>query len=303
MQPQPEEEAGDAGVGAAAAPVGASNRSSCAAFLGSMLFIRCVSGTRVVPRGQAKTVAGVDFTGYGASVTGYPHDYLTAACAVGLSAPELAEFSSRLDKAIRKAKGGEAKRDQKGNTPGGRQSGGAAAMTKSAAAAAEDGVGVVGMAGEACAGTAGSPEADIATTALLPTVDSGVRGSASDVRENVVASVTTTAAGSGANGMLLSNAHVPAGGGDGFMADRGGICVKRVPASDAVRPEASSGLVAGRSSANGCTAPASNGNVAISGSGVGGSAGSVVVVGNGNSGEDKADKIDDTAEEEWDNVD
>lgn len=70
-----------------------------------MLFTRCVSGTRVVPRGQKKSVGGVDFTGYGASVDVYPHDYLTAACAVGLSSAELDEFLVRLDKAIRKAKG------------------------------------------------------------------------------------------------------------------------------------------------------------------------------------------------------
>ena len=76
------------------------------AFLGSMLFTRCVSGTRVVPRGQLKSVGGIDFAGYGASVNGYPHDYLTAACAVGLSSAELDEFLLRLDKALRKAKGG-----------------------------------------------------------------------------------------------------------------------------------------------------------------------------------------------------
>lgn len=76
------------------------------AFLGSMLFTRCVSGTRVVPRGQKKTVAGVDFTGYGASVDGYPHDYMTAACALGLSEAELDEFVVRLEKTMRKARGG-----------------------------------------------------------------------------------------------------------------------------------------------------------------------------------------------------
>lgn len=70
-----------------------------------MLFTRCVSGTRVVTRGQRKSVTGVDFVGYGASVNHYPHDYLTAACAVGLSSAELDEFLLRLDKTIRKAKG------------------------------------------------------------------------------------------------------------------------------------------------------------------------------------------------------
>lgn len=88
--------------GAAASPAAGAPAS---AFLGSMLFTRCVSGTRVVPRGQHKSVGGVDFTGYGASVTDYPHDYLTAACAVGLSSAELDEFLLRLDKALRKAKG------------------------------------------------------------------------------------------------------------------------------------------------------------------------------------------------------
>lgn len=70
-----------------------------------MLFTRCVSGTRVVARGQRKSVAGVEFEGYGASVKGYPHDYLTAACALGLSSAELDEFLVRLDKTIRKVKG------------------------------------------------------------------------------------------------------------------------------------------------------------------------------------------------------
>ncbi|CAN0161525.1 unnamed protein product [Ectocarpus sp. 8 AP-2014] len=81
-----------------------SGAPTSAAFFGSMLFTRCVSGTRVVPREQHKCVGGIDFTGYGASVTGYPHDYLTAACAVGLSTEELDEFLVRLDKAFRKAK-------------------------------------------------------------------------------------------------------------------------------------------------------------------------------------------------------
>lgn len=75
------------------------------AFLGSMLFTRCVSGTRVVPRGQEKTVAGVQFMGFGASYDAYPHDYLTAACALGLTEVEMDEFLVRLDKTIRKVRG------------------------------------------------------------------------------------------------------------------------------------------------------------------------------------------------------
>ena len=79
-----------------------------------MLFTRCVSGTRVVARGQRKSVAGVDFEGYGASVSNYPRDYLTAACAIGLSTAELDEFLRRLDKTIQKVKGGTSKMSEKG---------------------------------------------------------------------------------------------------------------------------------------------------------------------------------------------
>lgn len=92
--------------------------AAASAFLGSMLFTRCVSGTRVVPRGQAKSVGGVNFVGYGASVSDYPHDYLTAACAVGLSPGELDEFLLRLDKALRKAKEDKAFRKAKEDNAG-----------------------------------------------------------------------------------------------------------------------------------------------------------------------------------------
>ncbi|CAM9822212.1 unnamed protein product, partial [Ectocarpus sp. 6 AP-2014] len=102
----------------------ASGAPASAAFFGSMLFTRCVSGTRVVPREQHKCVGGIDFNGYGASVTGYPHDYLTAACAAGLSTEELDEFLIRLDKALRKAKAERAEalaapRSQDGKTEAG----------------------------------------------------------------------------------------------------------------------------------------------------------------------------------------
>ena len=105
----PQHANGGAAISATGAPA--------SAFLGSMLFTRCVSGTRVVPRGQLKSVSGVEFTGYGASVTDYPHDYLTAACAIGLSVAELDEFVVRLDKTLRKAKGGG---ERKGKGDGGK---------------------------------------------------------------------------------------------------------------------------------------------------------------------------------------
>ena len=60
-----------------------------------MPFSRCVSGTRVVPRGGAKTVCGIHFDGFGSSANGYPHSYLTAACAIGLGQDEVEKL--RID--------------------------------------------------------------------------------------------------------------------------------------------------------------------------------------------------------------
>ena len=65
---------------------------------GAMLFHRCVSGTRVVPRDEIKTIGTTQFVGFGSSVESYPHAYLTAACAVGLTEEEVHEFLKRLDK-------------------------------------------------------------------------------------------------------------------------------------------------------------------------------------------------------------
>ena len=70
-------------------------------YFGSMLFTRCVSGTRVVPRGQNKVMTGQKFVGFGSSTEGYPHSYLTAACAIGLGECEMDEFFLRLDKALK----------------------------------------------------------------------------------------------------------------------------------------------------------------------------------------------------------
>ena len=69
-------------------------------FLGSMLFQRCVSGTRVIPQGGTKTVGPHTFEGWGASASAYPYPYLTAACAMGLTEKELDLFCTRLDKAL-----------------------------------------------------------------------------------------------------------------------------------------------------------------------------------------------------------
>ena len=60
---------------------------------------RCISGTRVVPRGKVQSVAGLSFVGYGAHHADYPHVYLTAAAAIGTTREEVDEFAARLSKA------------------------------------------------------------------------------------------------------------------------------------------------------------------------------------------------------------
>jgi len=66
---------------------------------GSMLFTRCISGTRIVPRNETKTISGHTFVGFGSSHETYAHDYMTAACAVGMCEEEMNEFFIRLEKA------------------------------------------------------------------------------------------------------------------------------------------------------------------------------------------------------------
>jgi O-phospho-L-seryl-tRNASec:L-selenocysteinyl-tRNA synthase len=68
--------------------------------LGSMLFSRCVSGTRVVPRAQVKAMGGHELIGFGSSTSNYAHSYMTAACAIGVSVAEIDEFLVRLDKTL-----------------------------------------------------------------------------------------------------------------------------------------------------------------------------------------------------------
>jgi O-phospho-L-seryl-tRNASec:L-selenocysteinyl-tRNA synthase len=68
---------------------------------GSMLFTRCISGTRVVAKGGSKTISGQKFVGFGSSTDDYPHSYLTAACAIGLTEDENEEFFVRLDRCFK----------------------------------------------------------------------------------------------------------------------------------------------------------------------------------------------------------
>jgi O-phospho-L-seryl-tRNASec:L-selenocysteinyl-tRNA synthase len=71
---------------------------------GAMLFSRCISGTRVIPRESTKTLGGLEFKGFGSSVDDYPCAYMTAACAIGVSEAEVSEFFVRLDKTFKEYK-------------------------------------------------------------------------------------------------------------------------------------------------------------------------------------------------------
>jgi len=78
-------------------------RDKCTKF-GSMLFTRCVSGTRVVALDLTpKDIGGHAFVGWGASCDAYPMPYFTVACALGACDAELAEFLEKLDRAFGQA--------------------------------------------------------------------------------------------------------------------------------------------------------------------------------------------------------
>lgn len=70
-------------------------------YLGSLLFSRGVSGTRVVAPGARATIDGHAFTGWGAQTDAYPHGaYLTAAAAIGIKESDVPVFEARIEKAI-----------------------------------------------------------------------------------------------------------------------------------------------------------------------------------------------------------
>ena len=68
--------------------------------LGSMLFSRFVSGTRVVTTTGSKSVAGLSFPGYGAHADAYTVPYITAAAAMGMKKGEVDVFVQRLQAVI-----------------------------------------------------------------------------------------------------------------------------------------------------------------------------------------------------------
>jgi O-phospho-L-seryl-tRNASec:L-selenocysteinyl-tRNA synthase len=71
-------------------------------FFGSMLFSRCVSGTRVVAPGVRQTIGGVTFDGWGASCSAYPAGpYFTAAAAIGTTTEDVDRFCAKLKSAFK----------------------------------------------------------------------------------------------------------------------------------------------------------------------------------------------------------
>jgi O-phospho-L-seryl-tRNASec:L-selenocysteinyl-tRNA synthase len=100
---------GEGGGAAAAATAAAAARAS---YLGSMLFSRAVSGTRVVTGVKAAAIDGHAFRGYGAQCGAYPFaPYVTAAAAVGMEVGDVAVFAERLRRTLKDFAKAEAKRE------------------------------------------------------------------------------------------------------------------------------------------------------------------------------------------------
>lgn len=68
--------------------------------LGAMLWHRRVSGARVIARGTAQKVAGIEFSGYGSSCDAYGSHYVTAAAAIGGSVAEVDAFCAKLQRCM-----------------------------------------------------------------------------------------------------------------------------------------------------------------------------------------------------------
>jgi O-phospho-L-seryl-tRNASec:L-selenocysteinyl-tRNA synthase len=96
-------------------------------YLGSMLFARGVSGTRIVNKNEAKSIEGYRFRGYGSQCNEYPHAYLTAAAAIGMTSDDVTTYIDRLKRCIIEFKkqkhSGGAKGSPNGGLGGSRSSG------------------------------------------------------------------------------------------------------------------------------------------------------------------------------------
>jgi O-phospho-L-seryl-tRNASec:L-selenocysteinyl-tRNA synthase len=72
--------------------------------LGSKLFLRCVSGTRVVTGKASSNINGIKFEGWGAHTDSYPGSYLTAAATIGMKESDIELFLHRLEKVFSETK-------------------------------------------------------------------------------------------------------------------------------------------------------------------------------------------------------
>ena len=70
--------------------------------IGSLLFTRGVSGTRVITGKETKSIEGVMFQGWGAHTDHCEHGYLTAAAGIGMTSTDLDRFIKRLTKVLEK---------------------------------------------------------------------------------------------------------------------------------------------------------------------------------------------------------
>ncbi|GLV31937.1 Sec synthetase [Carabus blaptoides fortunei] len=70
--------------------------------VGAMLFIRNVSGARVITTRESKTISGYEFTGWGAHSPSYTVAYLTCASTIGMTSEDVDVFVKRLDKVLSK---------------------------------------------------------------------------------------------------------------------------------------------------------------------------------------------------------
>jgi O-phospho-L-seryl-tRNASec:L-selenocysteinyl-tRNA synthase len=68
--------------------------------IGSMLFVRHVSGVRVVVPDQDKTICDNVFKNFGSHSNEYPCAYLTSACAIGIAKKDIDCFIKRLSKVL-----------------------------------------------------------------------------------------------------------------------------------------------------------------------------------------------------------
>eukprot|EP00095_Tigriopus_kingsejongensis_P010687 snap_masked-scaffold261_size233860-processed-gene-1.22 protein:Tk10687 transcript:snap_masked-scaffold261_size233860-processed-gene-1.22-mRNA-1 annotation:"o-phosphoseryl-trna selenium transferase" len=76
------------------------NTGQSVSALGSMLFTRGVSGTRVLTGKDCKTIEGHTFEGWGSHSGGTPCPYLTAAAAIGMTEQDIDLFIHRLTKVM-----------------------------------------------------------------------------------------------------------------------------------------------------------------------------------------------------------